>query len=76
MRAKEHELGELHVMLANILKEQINLKDENGRVNSATLNVARQFLKDSGIEASKEAPHLKELTLNLPSFEGEPAFLQ
>ena len=74
MRAKESELSELHVMLAKILKEQIHLKDDQGKVNSAVLNVARQYLKDNGIEASKEAPHLKELAVSLPSFEGEAAF--
>lgn len=52
-RAGENELSDLHLMLATVLKEQLHIKDENGRVNSATLNVIRQFLKDNGIDGDK-----------------------
>ena len=65
--AKENELGELHGVLAKILKEQVSLKDENGKANAAILNVARQFLKDNGIDASPEHnQELKELSEELP----------
>ena len=67
MPAKESELSDLHKALAQILKEQINLKDENGRVNSATLNVARQFLKDNGIDSDvRENKELQVLAEDLP----------
>lgn len=65
--AKENELGDLHSALAKILKEQVNLRDENGKCNAAILNVARQFLKDNGIDAAPEHnQELKELAEELP----------
>ncbi len=68
--ATESELGSLHTELAKILKKQIKMTDEDGKANASILNVARQFLKDNGIDASPEHnQELKELSEELP-FEG------
>ena len=67
MAESNKELGELHGTLAKILAQEIqkeNLdKDGNKVRNAAILNVARQFLKDNGIESlGTENPEIKELT--------------
>ncbi|BEP42099.1 hypothetical protein [Variovorax sp. V15] len=70
-RASEKALAELHAKLAEVLKEGLAFKDEDGKPNPALLNVARQFLKDNKIEA--EAPKgspLGEL-MELPVFDDE-----
>lgn len=51
MSAKRQAMSELHELLARTLKEQIELNDEP---SPSVLNVARQFLKDSGIEVDPE----------------------
>lgn len=66
MAATNKELGDLHGQLAKILTEEIrkeNLdKDGNKVRNAAILNVARQFLKDNGIESlGRENENVKEL---------------
>lgn len=66
MAATNKELGDLHGHLAKILTEEIqkeNLdKDGNKVRNAAILNVARQFLKDNGIESlGRENENVKEL---------------
>jgi len=53
-RASEKALADLHAKLAEVLKEGLEFKDEDGKPNPALLNVARQFLKDNKIES--EAP--------------------
>ena len=50
MAATRSELSKLHAMLAEALREEIQKED---RTPSA-LNVARQFLKDSGIEVDPD----------------------
>lgn len=66
MAASNKELGDLHGTLAKILAEEIqkeNLdKDGNKVRNASVLNVARQFLKDNGIESlGRENENVKEL---------------
>ena len=51
MSAKRTEMSELHELLAKTLKDQIQHTDEP---SPAMLNVARQFLKDSGIEVDPD----------------------
>ena len=66
MAATNKELGDLHGHLAKILKEEILKehldKDGNKVRNASVLNVARQFLKDNGIESlGRENENIKEL---------------
>lgn len=72
-KAGEKELGELHTMLAQVLKEEINKEYEgkDGQMlrNAAMLNVARQFLKDNGIQATAENSSMAALIVDLPSFD-------
>lgn len=70
-RASEQALSELHAKLAEVLKEGLAFKDEDGKPNPALLNVARQFLKDNKIEseAPKGSP-LGDLS-DLPVFEDD-----
>lgn len=49
--ASKDELNALHDKLATVLKEALDVRDEDGNLNASMLNVARQFLKDNGIEA-------------------------
>lgn len=61
------QLSNLHAALATVLAEQIHLKDDLGRSNGAILNVARQFLKDNGIDADvRENKELQILAEELP----------
>ena len=74
MAATNKELGDLHGHLAKILTEEIqkeNLdKDGNKVRNAAILNVARQFLKDNGIESvGRENENIKELEKVFMPFE-------
>jgi hypothetical protein len=67
----EKELMEkLHSMLANTLLSKISDPD----VKASDLNVARQFLKDNGIEAlAAEGSPLADLVATLPDFNDEDA---
>lgn len=74
MAASNKELGDLHGNLAKILSEEIqkeNLDKDGNKVRSAAiLNVARQFLKDNGIESlGNEDPNIKELEKVFMPFE-------
>ena len=74
MAASNKELGDLHGHLAKILAEEIqkeNLDKEGNKVrNAAILNVARQFLKDNGIESlGRENEDIKELERVFMPFE-------
>ena len=74
MAASDKELGDLHGHLAKILKEEIqkeNLDKDGNKVRSAAiLNVARQFLKDNGIESvGRENENIKELEKVFMPFE-------
>jgi hypothetical protein len=61
------QLSQLHAALATVLAEQIHLKDDQGKANGAILNVARQFLKDNGIDADvRESKELQVLSEELP----------
>lgn len=62
-------LEELHEALADSLLEKIN----NGEATPADLSVARQFLKDNGVDAviGQNAP-LTRLALSLPFENGHP----
>lgn len=66
MAASDKELGDLHGTLAQILAQEIqkeNIDKDGNKVRSAAiLNVARQFLKDNGIESvGRENENIKEL---------------
>lgn len=52
-KATEDSLATLHMTLAEVLTTKINAASEEGDSKglAALLNVARQFLKDNGIEA-------------------------
>ncbi|MDE3021843.1 MAG: hypothetical protein KGI54_08290 [Pseudomonadota bacterium] len=77
--ATEETLSNLHAELAEALKEAIQpepiVDRETGEVigkkrNPAALNVARQFLKDNGIQALPESNKgLQGLVEELPDFE-------
>lgn len=73
-KATENQLSELHGVLARVLKEQMELTDEDGRVNAAVLNQVRQFLKDNNITSTLDSKPMKDLVESLPSFEDEPSF--
>jgi hypothetical protein len=61
------QLSDLHAALATVLAEQIHIKDENGKANAAILNVARQLLKDCGIDGDiREVKELQVLAEELP----------
>ena len=65
-------LENLHNELAKVLAAGLSQKDENGKLNSALLNVARQFLKDNGIEvgAAPAGSPMGDLA-RLPVFEDD-----
>lgn len=66
-KATEDSLNSLHGALAEVLMEAIKAKDEDGKVNASVLSVARQFLKDNGVEALPDKnPGLKSLAESLP----------
>lgn len=66
-KATDKAMDELHGALAKVLLDGIKLKDETGKPNSALLNVARQFLKDNGVEVSPGTnPGIMDLTDALP----------
>lgn len=67
MAAAEEELGELHSLLCKVMKQQLTLTDEDGRVNAAVLGHVARFLKDNGIEAAAEySKELQELSEEFP----------
>lgn len=51
MTASQKELEALHNAVANKLKESIDSMEPGDKGLAALLNVARQFVKDNGIEA-------------------------
>ena len=63
-------MEQLHSTLANTLLSRISDPD----VKASDLNVARQFLKDNGIEAlAAEGTPLADLVASLPDFNDEDA---
>lgn len=67
-KATEKELAGLHNDLASLLKQAIQ-PDGEGKINSAALNVARQFLKDNNITSTSDAKPMADLVDSLPTFE-------
>jgi hypothetical protein len=66
-KASEEALDALHGAIAKALAERI----KDGSATAADLAVARQFLKDNGIDAvPKQSKPLKDLAASLP-FPGE-----
>lgn len=62
-KATQDILDALHGQLAKTLTDKI----KNGEATAADLNVARQFLKDNGVDAvPREASPLAELAAALP----------
>lgn len=60
--------AKLHEALASDLLERIL----SGEATSAELSVARQFLKDNGIDSmAKKGGNLKRIEDALPDFEGD-----
>lgn len=76
-KADEKALGELHGVLANVLKEAISkdyFDQETGEKTpppAAILNVARQFLKDNKIEAIAAQGSPLHSLADLPIFEDD-----
>ena len=72
-RATEKELAELHNDLAKALSERVKSK----ACTAAELNVARQFLKDNGIEATAPKDSaLFNVTKDMPEFDGDVNIMQ
>jgi hypothetical protein len=62
-KASEEALDALHGALAKTLAERI----KSGEATAADMAVARQFLKDNGIDAiPKQSKPLKDLAASLP----------
>lgn len=67
MAAAEKELEDLHSLLCKVMKQQLQITDEEGRVNAAVLGHVARFLKDNGIEAAAEySKELQELSEEFP----------
>ena len=65
-------LARLHTVLAEQLLERV----QDPEAKSGDLNVARQFLKDNGIEAlATQGSPLADLVKTLPDFNDEDADL-
>lgn len=65
-------LEDIFAKLHEALGSDLLTKVQSGEATAAELNVARQFLKDNGIDGvpTKENP-LGKLAASLPSFEDE-----
>lgn len=64
----QKKLEALHEILANVLTERIC----EGDSAPALLNVARQFLRDNGVESLPvEESHLSDLLKTMPTFDEE-----
>ena len=62
-------LEQLHLVLAQELLD----KAKRGEAKAGDLNVARQFLKDNGVECIPvEKNPMEELMLNLPDLDAVP----
>lgn len=67
MSTKKEMMADLHTALASLLADQIRHMGGNGEVNAPILSVARQFLKDNGIQAIPvDGSPLQTLATNLP----------
>jgi hypothetical protein len=77
-KADNDTLNKLHGVLAQVLMDEITATADEGKGRAAILNVARQFLKDNGIEALPGASKpLRELAAVLPFPEsGEEEYKQ
>ena len=63
-------LEDLHSTLTDVLIEKV----KSGEAKAGDLNVARQFLKDNGIECiPTEKNGLEDIMNNLPDLEAIPA---
>lgn len=63
MAEAKEKLDQLHALLAEKLHERI----ERGEATAADLNVARQFLKDNGIDCVRKPGNpLDDLTASMP----------
>lgn len=60
MAASEEQLSELHAALARALAAALRSEEPN----AALLNVARQFLRDNGIESDRGNPDSPTLDLH------------
>ena len=62
-------LEQLHLVLAQELLDKV----KSGEAKAGDLNVARQFLKDNGVECIPvEKNPMEELMLNLPYLDAVP----
>ena len=62
-------LEQLHLVLAQALLDKV----KSGDAKAGDLNVARQFLKDNGVECIPvEKNPMEELMLNLPDLDAIP----
>jgi hypothetical protein len=70
-RASESELAGLHSTLAKTLKQLLT----SGETSAGLLNVARQFLKDNGIDCSGEDnPEIRDIIDSIPTHVGISSF--
>lgn len=59
-------LDEIHAQLALALPAALLKRIKDGEATAADLNVARQYLKDNGVQSTPSAnPHMPELALKL-----------
>jgi hypothetical protein len=59
-------LDNLHAQLALALPKALLARIAAGEATAADLNVARQYLKDNGVQSTPSAnPHMPELALKL-----------
>jgi hypothetical protein len=71
--ASKESLEALHTAIANKLTESINAMEPGEKGLAALLNVARQFVKDNGIEAvPTSGSPLGNLSSKLQQFPFEP----
>ena len=62
-------LNNLHDVLTDVLLDKV----QSGDAKAGDLNVARQFLKDNGIECiATEGSKMEDLMINLPDLDTVP----
>ena len=68
MSATDKELGELHALLAKLLREQLQSEPDNVQL----MNAARQFLKDNNIQPSRDNEEMFSLGELVDNYEADP----
>lgn len=68
-RASEKALDALHATLAETLTDLIKDGKSKGEIASGLLSVARQFLKDNGVDAPAAAERFDDLATQLANID-------